>query len=109
LNHGRYLRLSDKAKLIIGKNQYENEKLEGLAGPLDYVFSPGDDAAGASALGRGDFSQEETLRLAARLTARYFDAARTSKSVSVGVRHGGLTQTIVVEPFSDEDVKKYLI
>jgi hypothetical protein len=49
------------------------------------------------------------LRLAAGITARYFDAAKASNEVSVSVRHEDSAQTIVVEPFSDEETKKYLV
>ena len=109
LNHGRYFRLSDKTKLVVGKNQHENEGLESLAAFGDYLFYPAHDEAGASGLGRGDFSRDDMLRLAAGITARYFDAAKASNEVSVSVRHEDSAQTIVVEPFSDEETKKYLV
>jgi len=109
LNHGRYFRLTDRAKLVVGKNQHENEKLEALASPGDYLFYPAHDAAGASGLGRGDFSQGDTIRLAAGITARYFDAAKTSKNISVNVKHGDKIEIITVETFGDEETRKYLI
>lgn len=109
LNHGRFFRLSDKAKLIVGKNQRENEELEASARADDHIFFPADDAAGASGLGRGDFSQLDMRNLAARITARYFDAAKQSKEVPVSVRHAGAIGTIIIEPFRDEEARRYLI
>jgi len=109
LNHGRYFRLSDKTKLVVGKNQHENEGLESLAAPGDYLFYPAHDDAGASGLGRGDFSRDDMVRLAAGITARYFDAAKTSNEVSVSIRHGNSSRIIAVKPMVDEETKKYLI
>ncbi|MFA5038070.1 MAG: hypothetical protein WC732_00135 [Candidatus Omnitrophota bacterium] len=109
LNHGRYFRLDEKRKLVIGKNQHENERLEELASSEDHLFFPADDGAGASGLARGDFSAPGDLEMAARLVARYFDAAKTSDRVNVGVRHREKTTALMVAPFSDEETKKYLI
>lgn len=109
LNHGRYFRLDEKHKLIVGKNQHENERLEALASDEDYIFFPADDSAGASGLGRGDFSQNQALDMACRVIARYFDAAKSSAQVTVACRHKGKTETVTVEPFTDEETRKYLI
>jgi len=109
LNHGRFFRLSDKAKLVVGKNQHENEILESLSAAGDYLFYPAGDAAGASGLGRGDFSQDGLLRLAAGITARYFDAAKISQQVAVSVKHGPDVQTLTLAPLSDEATKHYLV
>jgi hypothetical protein len=109
LNHGRYFRLTSRAKLVVGKNQHENERLEALASADDYLFFPAHEAAGASGLGRGDFSQGDAVRLAAGITARYFDAAKISREVTVSVKHGPDVQTLTLAPFSDEAAKHYLV
>jgi predicted ribosome quality control (RQC) complex YloA/Tae2 family protein len=109
LNHGRYFRLTDRAKLIVGKNQHENERLEVLASAGDYLFFPAHDAAGASGLGRGDFSHGDVVRLAAGITARYFDAAKGSGEVAVSIRRGPEVQMMTVAPLPDEETKRYLI
>ena len=69
---GRYLRLSPQAKLAVGRNQNDNLRLEQLAKDGDWLFSPGQDLAGPTALGRGEFS-EELIKLSCQIVCRYSD------------------------------------
>lgn len=72
LKVGRHFRLSDKAKLVVGRDQKENDRLLGLAVQGDYLFLPSENIAGATALARG-MLDDELLRLSAGITSRYFD------------------------------------
>ncbi|MBU1727631.1 MAG: tRNA 4-thiouridine(8) synthase ThiI [Candidatus Omnitrophica bacterium] len=72
LKIGRHLRLTPAAKLIVGRCQREDEELVRLAMQGDYLFMPGDDLAGATALGRGEFS-DELIKLSCNITCRYCD------------------------------------
>jgi len=72
LKLGRHFRLNDKAKLIVGRDEKENLCLLNLARENDYLFSPTDDLAGPTSLGRGEFD-EELLRLSCEITCRYCD------------------------------------
>jgi tRNA U34 2-thiouridine synthase MnmA/TrmU len=72
LKIGRHFRLSDTAKLIVGRNQKENEQLLGLAGEGDYIFGPNEETAGPNALGKGVFNKE-LIELVCAITCRYCD------------------------------------
>lgn len=72
LKLGRHFRLNDKARLIVGRDEKENQCLLNLARENDYLFSPPDDLAGPTSLGRGEFN-EELLRLSCEITCRYCD------------------------------------
>ncbi|MBU4346217.1 MAG: tRNA 4-thiouridine(8) synthase ThiI [Candidatus Omnitrophica bacterium] len=71
LKVGRHFRLDEDAKLIIGRNEKENERLFNLAQENDYLFMP-KEIAGPTTLGRGDFS-DELIRLSCSITCRYSD------------------------------------
>lgn len=70
LRIGRHFRIAENVKIIVGRNQGENEQLEGLAGgrlridPLDVM--------GPTTLVEGQPSEEQ-LRLCCSLAARYCD------------------------------------
>ena len=69
LKHGRHLRLSDRAKLVVGRNQVENKILEGMAGDEDLKLSPLD-FSGPLGLYSGPADGPE-LELAAAIVAGY--------------------------------------
>jgi len=108
LSHGRYFRISAKAKLIVGKNEHDNNLLEASFKEDDIFLSPQESMPGASALGRGLFSQEDIL-LVCRIVSRYFDVKDALQTVGVQKRGQGKKETIQVLPFSDEETRKYLI
>lgn len=107
LNHGRHFRIEETAKLIVGRNEYDNKALEDKA--LGVIFMSEDEVAGATALGRGDFSKQETILLACRITARYFDKKNDSQTARVVVKYKDKSDIIEVEPFTDTQAKQYLI
>ena len=109
LNHGRHFRISQTARLIVGRNEHDNKMLESSITDSDVLFSPEEEIPGASALGRGDFSDPATLRLACRIVSRYFDKKETSSEAQVVVRYKGKTEVIEVAPFSEEEARKYLV
>lgn len=81
LKLGRHFRLSDTAKLIVGRNERENTRLLSLAREKDYLFIPGDNAAGPTSLARGQLSEELT-GLAFGITSYYCDR-NGSESVEI--------------------------
>ncbi len=72
LKIGRHFRLNDKAKIVVGRNEKENELLFKLAQGSDYLFMPGDDLAGPTSLGRGIFN-DELIKLSCGITCSYCD------------------------------------
>jgi len=71
LKLGRHFRFSERAKLIVGRNEKENARLADLAGENDYLFMPYE-IAGPTALGRGVFT-DELVKLSCSITCRYCD------------------------------------
>lgn len=71
LKIGRHFRISSNTKLIVGRNQQENEGLVELSKKDDYIFMP-QNIAGPTALGRGRFSQD-LIKLSCSITCRYSD------------------------------------
>ncbi len=71
LKVGRFLRLSESALLIVGRNENENDVLSQMAKDGDFLFEP-KSIKGPVALGRGEFSPD-LLRTACRIVARYSD------------------------------------
>jgi tRNA U34 2-thiouridine synthase MnmA/TrmU len=71
LKIGRHFRLSEKAKLVVGRNEKENKQLVNLAVENDYLFMPLH-IAGPTVLGRGIFN-DELFKLSCSITCRYCD------------------------------------
>ncbi len=72
LKRGRHFRISSAAKLVVGRNEKENNELENLAKDNDYLFYPPGEFAGPTCLGRGNFSQD-LIHLSCAITCRYCD------------------------------------
>lgn len=103
LKHGRHLRLSPAAKLVVGRNQAENQILEGIApatalrllalgvaGPLGLYFGP---------------PEGPDLELAAALVAGYGQAA-PGQEVAV---QAGAGRRVVVRPLPRRLAQGYLL
>ena len=71
LKLGRHFRIAQNAKLIVGRDELENERLASLAKAGDYLFMP-KDIAGPTALGRGVFNTD-LIQLSCGITSRYCD------------------------------------
>jgi len=72
LKTGRYLRLSEQAVLVVGRDEKENGLIERLAQNGDLLLMPTEELAGPTALGRGQFDDALT-ELSARIVCRYCD------------------------------------
>jgi len=72
LKMGRHFRLAYNTKLVVGRNEKENEQLVSLAKENDYLFFPNEELAGPTSLGRGVFDGE-LIKVACQITCRYCD------------------------------------
>jgi len=72
LKIGRHFRIGDKSRLVVGRDENENNLLMQLAKPQDYLFSPQKDLAGPTCLARGLMNQELII-LASEIAAAYTD------------------------------------
>lgn len=72
LKIGRHFRISPETKLVVGRNEKENEQLTGLVKADDYLFMPTEKIAGPTSLGRGKFNGE-LIKFCSSITCRYCD------------------------------------
>ncbi len=72
LKIGRHFRISETAKLIVGRDERENKELENLAKENDFLLIPPDNTAGPTSLARGVLN-EDLIRLCCSITCYYCD------------------------------------
>ncbi|MEI6171387.1 MAG: hypothetical protein WCQ45_02755 [bacterium] len=97
---GRHFRLSDRVKVIVGRDEGENELLAGFAAGR-ILIAPSPDVMGPSALVEGDPTEEE-LRLAASLVARYCDHEGDA-AIEMEIVDDGARRTVVAKPLETAD------
>jgi len=104
LKVGRHFRFDD-AKIIVGRNQEDNNELlefaqesgvrfevEGIGSPVTLLLGP---------------QTDQTIQIAAALTARYSDATGNQVEVSYGA--GALDQRILVTPADNDLIEEHRI
>jgi len=102
LKVGRHFRLSAHAKLVVGRNREENEKLRRLCESGDILLEVPNCGCPVS-IARGSLSKEDAL-VSARIEARYSDALR-DRAVNVTCRTmDGKVETFNVKPAADEEL-----
>ena len=104
LKIGRHFRMSPAAKLVVGRNEEENKKIEELAQDSHaLLFVPDTGSPNAILIGDRKF-----IREAASITARYSDK-KNEPEIQVHYRYKGQVKTLVVEPMDDDELKKWRI
>jgi len=98
LRHGRQFRLSPNAKLVVGRDQKDNDNIEELIKPDDCVFEVMDVGSPIGLL-RGKPGQVD-IDMAAAITARYSDA-KYEESVTVDIKQNSQTGKIETRPVDD--------
>jgi tRNA U34 2-thiouridine synthase MnmA/TrmU len=109
LKHGRHFRLDACTKAVVGRCREDNEFIQGLALPSDWLLELRD-MPGPLTLLRGDPSAAN-VRVAAGLTARY-SKAQTLPLAAVQVRsHGQPQHSSVVEAAAaaQDDVDRLIL
>ena len=108
LRVGRHFRLDDCTKLVMGRHEAENARLEALAQPGDRLLDAAD-VTGPTALLRGD-TREANVETAAQLTLKY-GKAKDEAAARVTVRKAGTDESsdVTVAPATDDEVKRLLI
>jgi tRNA U34 2-thiouridine synthase MnmA/TrmU len=105
LKVGRHLRLPGGAKLVVGRNEAENNALEYFKS--DYTVIEAQDVVGPIALLDLDASEDDR-NLAARIVARYSDG-RNWRNVTIRFRWKEDSISRDVEPLPPEKTPQYLI
>ncbi len=108
LRHGRHFRLDGRTKLVMGREEAENEKIEALAREGDLLVEAAD-VPGPTALLHGDTS-DPNATMAARLTVKY-GKAKGEPSARVNVRTAGTDESVTVDatPATDEEAQERII
>lgn len=88
LKIGRHFRLPDGAKLVVGRNEPENNKIEKLVREGDLLFVPADDK-GPNGLLRGGNMDEAVVQLAGDIVASYCNGEVGAKVVFKTVGEAG--------------------
>ena len=94
LKVGRHCRLSDRTRLVVGRNEPENERMDGLIRDGDTVLEVGG-VPGPTAVVRGSAGMRE-LEVAAAIAARY-TRARALGRVCVQSRTVGCLESVALE------------
>jgi len=109
LKVGRHYRLSDSARLVVGRDQRDNEEIQGFALPGDYIFEPPQEIPGPTGIGRSLVSDEEIMKCC-RIMARYCDPCGTP-AISIGWHRVGFSEKFhyVAAPLSEEELSRLRI
>ena len=100
LKIGRHFRLSPGLKLIVGRNESENNRLEALRKEGEPFFQP-QELAGPSAILRGEIADNSLLETASRIVAKYCDGA-TSETKIRYLKNPLQEYIFIVSPIEDE-------
>lgn len=103
LKIGRHFRFASDTKLVVGRNEEENKKMEELIGDRYLIFVA--DTGSPNALLEGS---KKYLSLAAAITARYCDRNQEPE-IEVSYRHRQKNNTILVKPATQEEITRWRI
>jgi len=108
LKAGRHFRIDSKSKLIVGRDEKENQRLLDMAREGDFVFEPIEEIRGPVALGRGEFLDEQ-INLSCRIIGRYCDDK--DRELRIRVRKHPPEQENIISclPFKDSDISSFRI
>jgi tRNA U34 2-thiouridine synthase MnmA/TrmU len=108
LKLGRHFRLMPQAKLVVGRNKEENERLLRLTKRDDICFRPVE-VMGPIGIGRGDFEQT-SITLASQIMARYSDNSQEEKiKISIEDPSQKEVNLIIANSISDNQLKVFRI
>ena len=102
---GRHLRVSDRAKVIVGRFEEENAFLRNFGSSRPQLEAV--DFVGPLTLVDGE-ADEEVLERAARITARYCDG-RNQERIRIRLREGEDERILEVSPLPPEAVEAWLL
>jgi tRNA-specific 2-thiouridylase len=108
LKMGRHFRLSPKLKLVVGRNEEENQKVQTFSQEGDILFKVSR-YPGPLSLLRGE-AGETDIENAAAITARY-SKAKDLEKVEVICKEVKLNgdRTLSVSPISDKEIERWMI
>jgi tRNA U34 2-thiouridine synthase MnmA/TrmU len=105
LKYGRHFRADDQGKIIVGRNNSDNEKLRELSKDNDLVLFMADFPGPHVVIPHGNVA---LLPLAASLCVRYSDAPADLEA-NVIYQHKNSSKTIIAKGTSKEDCERWII
>ncbi len=103
LRVGRHFRPSPDTKIIVGRDEQDNNHIAANVDPSDVVVEVLD-AGSPLTLVRGAIT-DESLRIACALTARYCSSKHQSQ-INVHWRRNGAGDSMTVAPMSDDELER---
>jgi len=107
LKVGRHFRLLPGVKVVVGRNEDENHRLQRLARRGDFFFEVKGCGSPVTLLRRE--AGEEEIHLSAAITARYSDAQEDRVEVHYGTDYTALRETILVSSLEEDDLTRLRI
>ena len=108
LKMGRHFRISPCSKLIVGRDEKENQRLLDIAQEGDTVFEPIEEIKGPVALGKGGFADEQ-IELSGRIIGRYCDEGYKDLQIITRKLSVDSRKVITCLPFTDSDLSPFRI
>ena len=106
LKVGRHFRIAPHFKLVVGRDQKENEKLVELAKRKDFCFEP-KDLPGPTGIGKGKIN-ERIKKICAQIIARYTQPGK-KVIISYGRIKTKRKSTILVKAMDERKIKKLMV
>jgi tRNA U34 2-thiouridine synthase MnmA/TrmU len=106
LKHGRHFRISDNCKIIVGRNNADNDALQSLTTNDDHILFMADFPGPQVIIPYG--GNEDSLRTAASLCVRYGNAQADGEA-KVIYQKGNESAIIAVPAAAKEDCEKWII
>jgi tRNA-uridine 2-sulfurtransferase len=105
LKYGRHFRVSGESKIVVGRNNADNEALKKLIMPDDLIFNM---ASFPGPLVLVPYGKEADERIAASLCVRYSDAPNDSES-EVNCQYKNSSKTIKAGAALKEDCERWIL
>lgn len=106
LRVGRHFRLDRDTKVIVGRHEQDNIKIEQYRRPEQLLLEASDVGSPLTLLAGP--ATEDNIKKAAMITARY-TTARKEPSIRVDVRNGSAISVVAVQAARDEDLRHVII
>jgi len=107
LRAGRHFRMKSGLKLVVGRDELDNDRLEALIEPGDTKFFVPDVGSPLSFIAGGQPSEEDIV-FSAAACARY-SGARREREVMVRMENGQMERDVCVAPIEDNILDRYRI
>lgn len=109
LRYGRHFRLNDGCKVVVGRNEIENNMLLNLCARDDYIFRVVDYVGPVVILLFSTSIKDSTICTAASLTASYSKGKNEKEIKVVFGKRGKEKKTIFAKKMERDKIKEYMI